>query len=160
MQLSILDPRQNVDRCLEMIDRTNQFNISGRRYSKLEFERLLQDDFHWCWTVKDDYGDYGIVGYLRAVRDSDAWVVKDFVMSCRVAQKRIEECLFTHLREKLNDGLPLMLDLVKTNRNDAIIGKLAEMGSVSTIEENRFRVTMDVELMGSDVVAISPSTDV
>ncbi|MDB4787149.1 HAD-IIIC family phosphatase [Flavobacteriales bacterium] len=154
MKLSILSPAMHVDRCLEMIDRTNQFNISGQRYSKAEFERLLKSDLHWAWSVRDDYGDYGIVGYLRAEKEPGAWVIKDFVMSCRVAQKRIEEGLFSHFRAELSDGLPVVLELIKTSRNDAIIGKLTEMGNATPVQEGCFRVQLNDHLDGSDVVTI------
>lgn len=159
MKLTVLNPELHADRCLEMIDRTNQFNISGKRYSKAEFDILLKSDFHWAWSVQDDYGDYGIVGYLRAEQQSDAWVIKDFVMSCRVAQKRIEEGLFAHLRRTLGDGLPVVLELIKTSRNDAIIGKLSEMGSSTPLENESFRVVLDDHLEGSDVVSIVTQND-
>ncbi len=154
MKLTLLNPAMHTERCLEMIDRTNQFNISGKRYSKEDFNRLLQTDLHWAWSVSDDYGDYGTVGYMRAVREPDAWVIKDFVMSCRVAQKRVEECLFSHFRSEVSEGLPLILELVKTNRNDAIIGKLAEMGQASLFDQGLSRVELNAKLEGADVIEI------
>ena len=151
MRLRLLNPADHRDRCLEMLDRTNQFNISGRRYSREEFDVLLAQGYHCCWTVMDDYGDYGIVGYLHAEQREGNWVIVDFVMSCRVAQKRVEEALFTHLSNVLSDqGLPLKIQCVQTERNGPIINKLSTLGA---IDENGW-VVLNQNHPGSDVVEV------
>ena len=151
MRMRLLNPAEHRDRCLEMLDRTNQFNISGRRYSSEEFDALLAQGHHCCWTVMDDYGDYGIVGYLHAEQRHGAWVVEDFVMSCRVAQKRVEEALFAHLSEVLTgEGVPLKIQCVHTDRNGPILRKLATLG---TMDENGW-VVLNRDLPGSDVVEV------
>jgi len=151
MKLSFLDPRQHVDRCLEMIDRTNQFNISGQRYSEDEFRDMLESDSHFCWSIRDDYGDYGIVGYLRATNDAGHWLITDFVMSCRVAQKRVEEALFHSLRSRLPTPVnTIALRLVETQRNQAIIQKLQELGD--KLESGD--VLLHECLPGSDVIDV------
>ena len=151
MKLQFLDPEQHVDRCLEMIDRTNQFNISGQRYDEDEFRTMLRSDSHFCWSVHDDYGDYGIVGYLKATNDEGHWLITDFVMSCRVAQKRVEEALFQSLRHRLPDPVTsIALRLVRTQRNQAIFQKLQELG---TENESGHVVLHDI-LEGADVIEV------
>ena len=99
----------------------------------------------------DDYGDYGIVGYLHAEQREGTWVIEDFVMSCRVAQKRVEEALFTHLSNVLSDqGLPLKIQCVQTERNGPIINKLSTLGAS---DENGW-VVLNRNLPGSDVVEV------
>ena len=151
MRMRLLNPAEHRDRCLEMLDRTNQFNISGRRYAPDAFEALLKHGFHCCWSVMDDYGDYGIVGYLHAEQRDNAWVVEDFVMSCRVAQKRVEEALFGHLLGALSDDRnPLKIQLVRTERNGPIIKKLATLG----VESEHGLIVLNQNLPGSDVVKV------
>ena len=151
MRMRLLSPAEHRERCLEMLDRTNQFNISGKRYSASEFDELLTHGYHCCWSVEDDYGDYGIVGYLRAEQHGESWVVEDFVMSCRVAQKRVEEALFT----ALSDVMPatdtsLRIRLIPTGRNAPILKKLGELG----VEGEDGLTVLHATLQGSDVVGI------
>ena len=155
MEMEVLPPGQHMERCLEMLDRTNQFNISGKRYAREDFESRLADGIHWCWTVKDDYGDYGIVGYLGGQLNDGILVVQDFVMSCRVAQKRVEECLFTHLQKEFTDvATEVRLKVVDTQRNGAIIRKLEELGEVVMVDGDVREIALHSELPGASVIHI------
>lgn len=80
-------------RCLELIGRTNQLNLSTRRYSDEEFARLLDADGVECFALRcsDRFGDYGLVGFVAVDVSAPAPVLTDFVLSCRVAQKMVEE---------------------------------------------------------------------
>lgn len=79
-------------RCWELIQRTNQLNLSSERYTIDEFNRLLREDKHVPIGIKcrDRYGDYGIVGFILLEMNGETPRFKDFVLSCRVAQKKIE----------------------------------------------------------------------
>jgi FkbH-like protein len=83
-------------RCLELIQRTNQLNLSTRRFDRSAFEALVSDPSVDCYVLRceDRFGDYGLVGF--AAFDSSGFVprLSDFVLSCRVAQKRVEETFF------------------------------------------------------------------
>jgi FkbH-like protein len=83
-------------RCLELIQRTNQLNLSTRRFDRSAFEALVSDPSIDCYVLRceDRFGDYGLVGF--AAFDSSGFVprLSDFVLSCRVAQKRVEETFF------------------------------------------------------------------
>ena len=152
MHMRLMAPKEHKDRCLEMLDRTNQFNISGKRYSAEEFDLLLEDGFHCCWAVKDDFGDYGIVGYLNANQLEGKWVIRNFVMSCRVAHKRIEEALFNALSGPLlAEGGGLFLELTRTSRNQAIISKLSELG----VETADGLVRLNSKFPGAEVIKIT-----
>ena len=155
MKMEVLSPAQHVDRCLEMLDRTNQFNISGQRYSKDVFESRLNQGIHWCWSVKDDFGDYGIVGYLSGQLKKGTLVIEDFVMSCRVAQKRVEECLFTYLQAQFVDVVSdVRLRVVGTQRNGAIIKKLEDLGEVVSVDGQVREIKLHSDLPGSSVIDI------
>lgn len=80
-------------RCLELLQRSNQFNLSGRRYTAETFDSLLSNPAFACFAfdLRDDFGDYGIVGFAAIQNEPEGPALADFVMSCRVAQKRVEE---------------------------------------------------------------------
>ena len=101
MRLRLFTPcdAASSDRCLELINRSNQYNISGVRYTKEEFAGLLADNDTCCYaiSVSDKYGDYGIVGFASTVVAGDTLCLKDFVMSCRVAQKKVERAFINEI---------------------------------------------------------------
>jgi FkbH-like protein len=84
---------ERVERCVELLQRSNQFNLSGSRYSIGDLEALLSSVQHECFAFElaDDYGDYGVVGFAAVRLVTDRPLVTDFVMSCRVAQKKADE---------------------------------------------------------------------
>ncbi len=88
-----------VHRCWELIQRSNQLNLSGNRYTREELDSILADDNRLCVGIscKDRFGDYGIVGFVSLLLDRDIVKLHDFVISCRVAQKRVEHSFFRWL---------------------------------------------------------------
>ena len=63
MVLELMRPEESIDRCFELISRSNQFNISGKNYKILEFQELLEFKI-FCYKLKDNFGDYGVVDFL------------------------------------------------------------------------------------------------
>ncbi len=97
MVMDIRHPESaDVGRCLELIQRSNQFNLSGRRHSAEQFQILLNSSAHdcFCFDVKDTFGSYGIVGFGAFEKRVDGPVLVEFVLSCRVAQKMVESTFF------------------------------------------------------------------
>ena len=122
MQISIGFPRENQKmRCLELLQRTNQLNLSGRRLSQKEFDTLLTCDSIDCYALgcSDKYGDYGIVGFTSIDISGANPRIKDFVLSCRVAQKRLEETfIYWYAKKATMKGVDrLLVDCVLTDRN-------------------------------------------
>jgi FkbH-like protein len=74
-------------RTLELINKTNQFNTTGKRWTLQECESFFRDDGSvFVLEVADQYTAYGLVGVLL-VRGDD---IVQFVMSCRVVGMDVE----------------------------------------------------------------------
>ena len=82
----------NIQRIAQLTQRTNQFNLSTRRYSEADIKRYSQSEDHmiFCASVKDKFGDFGIVAALIADREGDTCFVDTFLMSCRILGRKIE----------------------------------------------------------------------
>lgn len=83
----------NGDRIAQLFGKTNQFNLTGLRYGTAEIARLTAEGtttFHGV-RVRDAYGDNGLVGALALRHAADGWLIENFVLSCRVFSRSIEE---------------------------------------------------------------------
>jgi FkbH-like protein len=91
-----------LDRITQLIHKTNQFNLTTRRYTAPEVEALSRDPrtITLYGKLKDRYGDNGLVTALIARQDEDAAQVELWIMSCRVLQRRMEQALFSVLLEE------------------------------------------------------------
>jgi FkbH-like protein len=84
--LNANDPR--FARCIELLNKTNQFNTTGRRWSAAEIDHLLRaGGWFLAFDIKDKYTAYGLTALMLIVGD----VIEQFVMSCRVFGMEIEK---------------------------------------------------------------------
>jgi len=118
-------------RCLELIQRTNQLNLSTRRFDRAAFETLVADPSIDCFVLRcaDRFGDYGLVGF--AAFDTSGFVprLSDFVLLCRVAQKRVEETFFKwYMRKAQGRGADrIQATFVASQRNVPLRDALANI---------------------------------
>jgi len=96
-------------RVAQLSQKTNQFNVCTNRYTVEDIARFAADPAHLIVTVhvSDRFGDQGIVAFVNAKREKErekvkvegegeqwsvdsVWEIVDWVMSCRVMNRRIE----------------------------------------------------------------------
>jgi FkbH-like protein len=85
----------NIVRAAQLLNKTNQLNLSTRRLSEaelLEWSRGLDRKF-WTLTVSDRFGDAGLTGIVSMEAEGDVGRIVDFVLSCRVMGRRVEETM-------------------------------------------------------------------
>jgi FkbH-like protein len=85
----------NIDRVVQLTNKTNQFNLTTRRYTRPQVERIVEVSGSWqgVFSLADRYGDHGIVGVLfcGVAEEADAWTIDTWLMSCRVLGRQFEE---------------------------------------------------------------------
>ena len=103
LKIRLFTPKADEEllRCYELVLRTNQLNMSGVKYTREEFDKVIaQPDVKtYAFTCEDIFGSYGTVGFLQYRVEDKKLVFKEFAMSCRVAGKFIESALFSYLLE-------------------------------------------------------------
>lgn len=86
-------------RITQLINKTNQFNLTTRRYTAAEVEALMNDPA--CVTLYgrllDKFGDNGIVTALIGRQTGDALDIELWIMSCRTFKRNLEYALFDRL---------------------------------------------------------------
>jgi FkbH-like protein len=86
---------RNVARATQLLNKTNQLNLRTRRLSEVEFLDWSQRPGNEVWTasVSDRFGDSGLTGLVSISVDGDTARVEDFVLSCRVMGRRVEDAM-------------------------------------------------------------------
>ncbi|MFM9997144.1 MAG: HAD-IIIC family phosphatase [Phycisphaerales bacterium] len=91
-------------RVAQLTQKTNQFNMTTKRYSEAEVEALAADP-RWIvrWLrVKDRFGDNGIVGLAMAHEaERGRWEIDNILMSCRVIGRTVETAVLATLIEQV-----------------------------------------------------------
>ena len=92
---------ENTPRAVQLLNKTNQMNLSTRRLSEQEFTRWVKMNSNNLWTIRatDKFGDYGIIGILSISIKNNVATLVDFILSCRVVGRYIEETMIEFLKE-------------------------------------------------------------
>ena len=91
--------KTDFDRVVDLVQRTNQLNFSGAKYSPDRIAAALDDDGMRVLVLRcrDRFGDYGTVGVVLVRRTGRVLRIEDMMISCRVQGRRIEQAVFAHL---------------------------------------------------------------
>ena len=164
MKMDIFVPKdeRHVNRCLELIQRSNQLNLSSMRYSSAEFSKLLSSAGILCLSIQceDRFGSYGIVGFISVDENSDPPTVLDFVISCRIAQKGVEKALFKWIAQReANKGRDaLHVKLIRTKRNGPLVRVLEELPFhvLESVDQHvRMELSLHADFISYDIVSIT-----
>ena len=93
--------KQHLTRVTQLINKTNQFNLTTIRRTQDEVEMLAnsKDSLVLAMNIKDKYGDYGLVGAAILTRQNRTCVIDTLLMSCRVLGRGAEEALIAKITE-------------------------------------------------------------
>jgi FkbH-like protein len=92
-----------IPRITSLINRANQFNLTTRRYTQMEVERMTAqaESFRvYSLRVSDRFGDEGIVGVAVIRIGKGVWTIDSFLMSCRVIGRGIETAFLAGIVEE------------------------------------------------------------
>lgn len=102
MKVDIHKMRQEEkERVHQLCNKTNQFNLTTKRYSLKEIDKLVADGNIDIFTVSvsDKFGDNGLVGVIIAKRCGEEIIIDTFLMSCRVMGRKLENVIMFILVE-------------------------------------------------------------
>ncbi len=92
-----------IERALQLLQKTNQFNVTTRRHNQLQFRALLKraGTIAVMMGVSDRFGDCGLVGLAIAKADGKKIAELDtFLLSCRVIGRGVEDVLWAKMLER------------------------------------------------------------
>lgn len=109
---------RNLDRIIELINRTNQFNTTGKRWTKGELIKFTEVHGNvYYLRASDRFADYGIIS-VALMRES---LLEQMVMSCRVFGLGLEDLFLSYLYDEKSESKLLYAKIVDTGRNTVAI---------------------------------------
>ncbi len=87
----------NRQRVSQLVNKTNQMNLATRRLSENELAAWVNAEGNQLWTfrVSDKFGDSGLTGVVSLSVDGATGRIVDFILSCRVMGRRIEQAMLS-----------------------------------------------------------------
>ena len=94
-----------LERITQLINKTNQFNLTTRRYTGAEVDAIAQDPGYIALygRLVDRFGDNGLVSVLIGRIKEDKVEIDLWLMSCRVLNREMELAMFDALLEKCRE---------------------------------------------------------
>jgi FkbH-like protein len=132
MTVGIDDPAP-LKRLSQLTQKTNQFNLTTRRYDELHMRRLI-DESNWMvgyFSLKDVFGESGIVGLALFDLTAPAIAKLDtFLMSCRVIGRKAESAFINVLLKRLAAAgvREVLADYLPTPKNGLVTNFLPDHG--------------------------------
>lgn len=89
----------SLPRIVQLLGKTNQFNLTTRRHGLGELQRFMADPnaVHYSLTLRDRFADHGLVSLIIAVKKNDVMDIDTWLMSCRVIGRTVEAELLSKI---------------------------------------------------------------
>jgi len=90
-----------LERITQLTNKTNQFNLTTRRYTLAEMEAVMQDERYvgLYGRLSDRFGDNGLISIMLGRREHDVLHIDLWLMSCRVLKRDMELAMLDVLVE-------------------------------------------------------------
>lgn len=112
LQMSIyLDEPSQIERMSQLSQKTNQFNLTTKRYTNAEIQNFTEskESMTFVFKVVDKFGDFGITGMAIVLLNDKNAIFDTFLMSCRVIGRNLEFAFMNHILNELKaNGIGLI----------------------------------------------------
>ena len=150
-----LDGRKDASnkRLLELINKTNQFNLNGVRLSEGEWLKHLEDQSAVvaAASYEDKFGPLGTIGVLSGRQVNGELEVTSWVLSCRAFSRKIEDHMLDYLFNQCGIGV-VRLAFRPTERNQPLRSYLSSLGlavdadAAISLSREQFQNQLDQDL--------------
>ncbi len=121
-----------LDRIHQLTNKTNQFNLTTRRYSREEMEQVLGNKNHIAFygRLYDRFGDNGLISVVDAEVRGEEAEIRLWLMSCRVLKRGMEHAMMDALvAECARRGVRRIVGkYLKTPKNQMVENLLGDLG--------------------------------
>ena len=139
-----------LSRTVQLINKTNQFNLTTRRTTEDEIVGIMNDPSSVGLQLRllDRFGDNGIISIVIGTLTDDAFVIDTWLMSCRVLGRQVESATLNLVADQARrlGASRLVGQYVPSERNAMVKDHYRGLGFHVTGEDDNGRVTSALEL--------------
>lgn len=131
---------RELERVVQLINKTNQFNVTTKRYTQAEVEEIAADSNNAIYVVysSDKYGDNGLISVV-ILRELEVDVKIDtFLMSCRVMGRKLENVIVNELASKYQKKM--IGEFIPTAKNEPVRELFDRLGFSLVSDDNGHKV--------------------
>ena len=160
MEMEIMEVGAARERTLELIQKTNQFNLTTRRYNWDELCAAIRPGFGLCYRLKDRFGDNGVISViLVALEPQDGARIDLWLMSCRVLGRHVEEAILSDVaaRAKALGARKLLAEYLPTTKNKLVQDLYPRLGFEMVekqLERDLYERDLSVPVEGNNLIRI------
>jgi FkbH-like protein len=123
----------NIPRVVQLILRSNQFNLRTVRHSETDIEHIVNspDYFPLTFTLADKFGDHGLISVVILKKQSDDTLFIDtWIMSCRVLKRTMENFVLNRIVEIARDAgfKKITGEYIPTKKNQLVKDHFSKLG--------------------------------
>ena len=133
-------------RAVQMCQRTNQFNLTTKRYTAADLERMLRDADTEAYTlsVRDRFGDSGITGLGILSLHGETAELDSLLLSCRVLGRKIEDAFLSVLARRARErGARYLVGRYVPSARNAQVASFYPDRDFETIVDGEFRLDLE-----------------
>jgi len=128
-----------LERITQLINKTNQFNLTTRRYTLAEIEKIASDSGYITLYGKlaDKFGDNGLISIIIGRREGQVLHLDLWLMSCRVLKRGMEDAMMdTLVAASISQGVTEIRGYyIHTEKNGMVSGHYETLGFEPASEE-------------------------
>jgi FkbH-like protein len=127
------------ERFVQLTNRSNQFNLRTQRYSEAEIEDMRTSNQYELYTIslKDVFSNYGVIGCVVLRFEEDNCIIENWVMSCRVLKKTVENYTAYKIVETVREkGVKqIQAEYIPSRKNRMVSCLYEELGFENKVSE-------------------------
>jgi FkbH-like protein len=121
-------------RITQLINKSNQFNLTTKRYTEMAVAQLEADPSAFTLQVrlKDNFGDNGMISVVICKESEGDWLIDTWLMSCRVLGRGVERAVLNEVVANARSrGISRLIGkYIPTDRNQLVEDHFEKLGFV------------------------------
>ena len=128
---------EELERVTQLCNKTNQFNVTTKRYTQAEIEEIANNPNNGIYVVysSDKYGDSGLISVIILIGEDVDVRIDTFLMSCRVMGRKLEDVIINELAAKNSTKKRMIGEFIPTAKN-APVKELYDRLGFSMVSDN------------------------
>lgn len=155
---------KNLPRVTQLVNKTNQFNVTTRRYTEAQVRELAADPLGWAgaFQMSDRMGSYGLIGVLccRPANGGSTWEIDTWLMSCRTLGRQMEKFMFDRLLEAASmRRISRIVGVYRPTAKNGLVKELYDQMGFRRIGESGEGVRYEMDVPASPVITATHVRD-